>query len=430
MAKQGLAARGAAAELLHAVLYDGEMMNVVLEAEDGPLAYLEPAERARAQSLALTTLRNLARIDAVLANFVKKQPPLAVQNILRLCTVELLIDGIAPHGAVDAAVNLVKSKRKIAFLSGLTNAVARKLVAQGAELLAAEPPQALPKSYRGRMVAAFGAETVEEIEVMHQQGAPVDLTLKDAARCAEYAEKLNAKVMPNGSLRLRAGAQLSRLDGFETGDWWVQDAAATIPVKALGDVSGKLVLDMCAAPGGKTMQLAALGANVSALDISTPRLERVRQNLKRTQLEAKVFKGDALHWKPQQLFDSVLIDAPCSATGTIRRHPDLPFAKRNIKIEGLLKLQRQMIQKAAEHLKPNGTLVYSTCSLFFEEGDSQVAWVMKKTEGLELMKLNPADYGLPTEAATKLGCLRLRPDMWREDGGMDGFFIAKFVKTG
>ncbi|GHA59883.1 16S rRNA methyltransferase [Amylibacter ulvae] len=426
MAKQGLEARKAAAKLLNAVLNEQRLLSEVLDRRDGPLVGLAPAERARAQSLATTTLRYLGRLDAVLARFLTKRPPPAVHNILRLCAAELLIDGIAPHGAVDAAVTLVKSNRRTSHFSGLTNAVARKLVADGAQHFDGQAPQHLPKEFRQHMIGIYGREITDAIEAAHEQGAPVDISLKDASRLDEFADRLDAEILPTGGLRMYHNAQISALDGFDAGDWWIQDAAATIPARCFGDLSGKRVLDLCAAPGGKTMQLAAMGADVTSLDISNYRMKRVRENLKRTGLISNLVVADAMEWEPDMQFDAILIDAPCSATGTVRRHPDLPLLIDQLNLFALVELQQAMVSKALTWLKPSGEIVFSTCSLFAEEGEDQSDWLVAGDNGLTHQSLASADLGLPSDAATANGDLRLRPDFWAAEGGMDGFFVAKF----
>lgn len=429
MAKQGFEARLAATRLLHAVLYDFRRLSEALDYSDSPVAGLEPADRARAQSLATTCLRNLERVDRVLKPHLRKKPPLAVMNVLRLCATEILIDGIAPHAAVDGAVSLVKAKKKTAYFSGLVNAVARKLVDEGQAALDQAPVQKLPKDFRKSIKKAYGFEVCAEIEKAHQAGAPIDLTFKDPAKAAEFSKAHDAALLPNQSVRLQSRVQISALDGYDAGDWWVQDAAASLPAKALGDVAGKTVLDLCAAPGGKTMQLAAGGGDVTALDLSERRLERVTQNLERVKLRAKIVAADALEWTTDQLFDAVLIDAPCSASGTVRRHPDLPFLNARMDLSGLVDLQQQMITRAADWIKPGGHLLFSTCSLFPNEGEAQADWIAQTLTALKPVPLTPADYGLPAAAAGHAGTLRLRPDMWAELGGMDGFFIAKFQRT-
>jgi 16S rRNA (cytosine967-C5)-methyltransferase len=246
---------------------------------------------------------------------------------------------------------------------------------------------------------------------------PLDLTLRDGAEAPE------GMILPTGSLRLEEKGQVSALAGYEAGRWWVQDAAAAMAVRLLAPQPGERVLELCAAPGGKTLQLAAAGAEVTALDMSGPRLERLAENLARTGLTAKVVVADALVWQPEEAFDAVLLDAPCSATGTIRRHPDLPFVKDGSDVEELVALQAQMLDRALGMVKPGGRVVFVTCSLLAEEGEGQLAAALARHPGLEVERA--ALPGVEDGWWTDLGGLRLRPDYWADKGGMDGFFMVR-----
>ena len=251
---------------------------------------------------------------------------------LRVAVVEMLDLGAAPHGVVNAAVSALRANKKTAPLTGMANAVLRR--ASDFDGWSDLPVQRLPGWLRRRLKSGYGEETVQRIEAAHHAGAAIDLTLKPGATSVPEGETL-----PGGSLRLPLGAQVSAMPGFETGDWWVQDVAAALPARLLAAQSGETVLDLCAAPGGKTMQLAATGAQVTALDLSEARLQRVRENLARTGLQAQVIRADALDWEPGTPFDAILLDAPCSATGTIRRHPDLPLIRKPADLEALVDLQ-------------------------------------------------------------------------------------------
>ena len=419
MSAPGLAARQGAADLLHGVLMHEKLLAEMTEGKDSPLAKLAPSEKARAQTLAATTLRNMEPLDVVLDQFLQKPPPLKVRIALRLAACEMLVDGIAPHAAVDGAVRLVRGARKTQHLAGLTNAVARRVADHGAEIWAEMEPQSLPDWLSAPLTKAYGAEAVQAIEAVQALPAPLDLTLKDPSTAADFAAQLGAEVLPTGSLRLTKTGQVSALPGFDDGAWWVQDAAAAVPATLLGDIAGKSVLDMCAAPGGKTMQLASRGANVTALDVSKERLKRVRENLERTGLKAEIIAADGLRWEPKEKFDAILLDAPCSATGTIRRHPDLPFAKSG-DLGGLLRVQQLMLARALTWLNPGGKLVYCTCSLLRSEGEDQISKLLATRP--EVSRVPVTD--LPAEWLTEAGELRLRPDFWADKGGMDGFFAA------
>ncbi|MCB1366317.1 MAG: methyltransferase domain-containing protein [Rhodobacteraceae bacterium] len=424
MSALGIDARLAATQILHGVLFDKRLMSDLLGADDGPIARLSGPERARAQALATGVLRHLAALDAVLDAFLDRPTPLKVKNALRLAAFEMLAEGVAAHGAVNAAVAIVRGSAKAGNLAGLTNAVGRRIAEGGAAIWEAQPPQALPSWLAKPVAKNFGRQVVGAIEVAHGRGAAFDLTLKVPAEAADWAARLEADILPTGSLRLKGRPQLTALPGFETGDWWVQDAAAALPVRLLGDIAGARVLDLCAAPGGKTLQLAAARAAVTALDLSSERLDRLSENLQRTGLSANVVAADVLSWTPDTPFDAVLLDAPCSATGTIRRHPDLPFARAGADMSGLFQVQAAMIDAALAMLKPGGRLVYCTCSLLPREGEVQIADALKRHPGLTVMPPDLAALGVEPGWQTAEGGLRLRPDYWADRGGMDGFYMA------
>lgn len=413
------AARSAAVKLAGAVLGAGRMLSDALADPEGPLDRLSPPERARAQRLALLILRNVEPADRMLAPHLRKSPPAEVRNVLRLAVAEMKVDGTPPHAAVSAAVAILRAGRKTAHLAGLANAVLRKLAEDdGWDRL---PAQRMPQWLRQPLVHLWGREAVSAIEAVQARGAPLDLTPRDPAQAGALAEALGAEVLPTGSLRL-SGGQVSALPGYAEGAWWVQDAAAALPVRLLAPVAGERILDMCAAPGGKTLQLAAAGAEVTALDLSGPRMSRVAENLERCGLSADIVVADALHWQGGP-FDAVLLDAPCSASGTIRRHPDLPFVKDGAEVAELAALQARMIDRAIALLKPGGRLVFCTCSLLPEEGEAQLAAALARHPGLTLEDILPP--GLPEGWRAQGGGLRTRPDFWAERGGVDGFFMAR-----
>lgn len=410
-------ARAGALWLLGQVLGDGRLLSELTARPQHQR--LDPADRARALRLASQTLRGLERADRVLKPYLRKMPPLPVRNVLRLATVELCTGGDA-HGVVNEAVEVVRRGKRIMAYGGLVNAVLRKVAAEGPAKWAEFRVPHLPKWLRGPLVAAWGADAVAAMEAAHFAGAPVDLTVKEDA--GGWAEKLGGTALATGSVRLADAGQVSALPGFDAGAWWVQDAAAALPVKGLGDVTGLKVLDMCAAPGGKTLQLAAGGAQVTALDISEARLGRLGENLARTGLRAEVVVADALEY--EGAFDAVVLDAPCSATGTIRRHPDLPLARRGEEIGALIALQAAMLDHALGLVKPGGRLIYCTCSLLPDEGECQIEEALARHAGLRVV---PDAFDLPgVDPAWRSaeGGLRLRPDYWAEQGGMDGFYMA------
>lgn len=382
-------------------------------------------DRARAQRLATETLRSLERVDRILKPFLRKSPPLAVMNVLRVSCYELCAGGAA-HGVVNDAVGIVAASKRTAPLKGLVNAVLRKVADKGpAEWDKLRVPR-LPKWLRAPLTEAYGAEAVGAMERAHFAGAPIDITAKSDP--AGLADKLGGTLLPTESIRLRDGAQVSALDGFAQGDWWVQDAAAALPARILAAQKGEQIVDLCAAPGGKTMQLAASGAQVTAVDTSERRMQRVRENLARAHLEAELIVGDALEITGS--FDAVLLDAPCSATGTIRRHPDLPLVKDGAEFGALIELQAQMLAHAVGLLKPGGRLVYCTCSLLPDEGECQIEDLLEMHPELQADHEALRVAGVDESWLTEEGGLRLRPDYWPELGGMDGFYIALLRKAG
>ncbi len=417
MSDNATAARRSAIYLLDQILGEGRLLPECLAA--GALDRLGPEDRARAQRLTLETLRGLERADRLLDNHLNRTPALTVHNALRLGAVELC-HGEAAHGVVNSMVEIVGRSRKHGRLKGLVNAVLRKVAAEGPDAWPKMRVPRLPEWLRDPLVMAWGAEAVAGMEKAHFDGAPLDISAKP--NLAGPGEAL-----PTGSRRVRDAGQVSALPGYDRGDWWVQDAAAALPVRVLAPKPGEKILDLCAAPGGKTLQLAAEGAEVTALDISESRLERVRENLARTGLKATVIAGDALEHQGQ--YDAILLDAPCSATGTIRRHPDLPFAKDGSEFGGLIELQAQMLAHAWTLLKPGGRLVYCTCSLLPDEGEVQIEEALPQYPDMQVDREAVMVAGVEKDWITEEGGLRLRPDYWADRGGMDGFYIACLNKS-
>ena len=385
----------------------------------GLLDQLTPAERARAQRLAAETLRHAGRVAATLDPLLQRRPRPEVMDILALGTTEMLALDEAPHGVVNAAVALARAgSPKVAAASGMVNAVLRR-AAEAKDAWVAAAPSTMPGWLRGPVAAVWGDDAALAIEAAHERGAPIDLSGKPGA-------DLPGEALPTGSHRLPPGVQVTAQTGYDAGDWWVQDAAAALPVVLLDPRPGEHVADLCAAPGGKTMQIAAAGATVTAIDLSAARLDRVRENLSRTGLNATLVMGDALDWRPDAPLDAVLLDAPCSATGTIRRHPELPFLRDGGGIAELTALQAALIDHGLSLLKPGGRLVYAVCSLLPAEGEDQLAAALARHPVLRVER--PDLPGIEPAWITDAGGLRLRPDHWSGQGGMDGFFIARLVR--
>ena len=360
----------------------------------------------------------------MLKPYLKKTPPDHVMNALRLAVIELC-SGEAAHGVVNAYVDIVGRNKRTQAMKGLANAVLRKIADEGPEGWAKRAVPLTPGWLRQPLVAAWGRDAVTGMESAHFAGAPLDLTAKTDA--AAVAAAVGGTVLPTGSVRVSDPGQVSALPGYDSGDWWVQDAAAALPVKLLGDVAGLRVLDLCAAPGGKTLQLAAGGADVTAVDLSEKRMSRVQENLTRTGLQAKVVVSDAFAFD-QGGFDAVLLDAPCSATGTIRRHPDLPYAKDGSEFGALIDQQGALIDHALTLLRPGGRLVFCTCSLLPDEGEVQAEEALERHPDLTVDRAALDLPGVDAALITPEGGLRLRPDYWPDLGCMDGFYMVVLTK--
>jgi 16S rRNA (cytosine967-C5)-methyltransferase len=429
----GSSARRVALELLHSVLRRHRPLDEALAGHAGWVR-LAPRDRAFVRLLVATCLRRLGQIDAVLAQCLER--PLtpkasAAEGALRLGACQLLFLETPPHAAVTETIDALP--RSAAAYHGLVNAVLRRIAREGSVLLAAAPeiPTNLPAWLWEGWSRAYGEATAGAIAAQLLHEAPLDLTLRNPDQGSSWAERLGAQILPNGSLRLREAGAIEALPGFAEGAWWVQDAAAALPARLLGDVRGKQVIDLCAAPGGKTLQLAAAGAQVTALDRSAERLARVTQNLERTGLKALCVTADAFNWRPPAPVDAVLLDAPCSATGTIRRHPDLPWIKRQAELAELPALQRRLLNAAIAMTRPGGLIVYAVCSLEPAEGEDLIAAAIEQGAPIERIRIGEvipeeqARLGVPAEAITRAGALRTLPCHWAELGGMDGFYAVR-----
>lgn len=418
-----LAPRAAALDLIAAVLAERRGMAEVLARPPESFRALPPEGRARAQRLAVAALRGMGRADIHLRRALRKAPPDPVMWVLRSALAEMHVLGAPAHGVIRDAVDLTR-RADAPHLAGLTNAVLREL-GDGLDWASAPVPR-LPGWLRGALQNAYGAKVTAAIEAAQQTPPPLDLTLK-----GDMPPGLMGAMLPTGSLRLHTPGQISALPGYAEGAWWVQDAAAALPARLLADLGRARVLDIGAAPGGKTMQLAAQGAQVTALDISAPRMRRLQENLARTGLVAETVMADALDWQPAQPFDAILLDAPCSATGTLRRHPELPLIRGSAEVKSLVALQAQLLDRVLDPaqglLAPGGRVVFCTCSLLPAEGEAQIAAALDRHSARVL----PVDLsGVPQEWLLPDGSLRTRPDYWAGKGGLDGFFIAHLQQSG
>ncbi len=405
---QGLPARRAALRLLDAVLRRGETLDQAAGATTAGL--LTSSDAALARAIASEVLRWLVDFDALIDSATRQRlaDDAKVRTVLRLMLAQWLRLDTPAHAVVATGLPLLAGGPR-----RLAHGVFGALVRQGAKLPAAPTlPRDLAVRWgaRARAIAAGLAEP-----------PPLDLTLRDRGATAEWTERLAGSSLASGHLRLPRGTAVADLAGFDDGAWWVQDLAASLPARLLGPGKERCVLDLCAAPGGKTLQLAAAGWNVVSLDISDRRLERLRENLARTGLSAEVIVADALRWDPDDLFDAILLDAPCTATGTSRRHPDVLHRIGPRQIAEMAELQARLLERAIRWLKPGGVLVYAVCSLEREEGEEQAARIALPPEPVRTEEL--PEWLSPTPE----GWLRTDPGMLAERGGMDGFFIARFV---
>jgi 16S rRNA (cytosine967-C5)-methyltransferase len=428
----GLAARRIAADILDGVLRRHRPLDEQLDGAN--LSLLPERDRALTRVLVATVLRRLGTLRHLLGLFLERGPPAdtpRVEGALLLGTAQILWLEVPDHAAVDLAVRLVRTDRKAKHYSGLVNAVLRRVTREGAQRLQDVDTVALdtPPWLMARWTRAYGADTARAIAEANGREPALDLTVKDDP--ARWAGVLGGRVLPTGSVRAIVHGPVPQLPGYTEGAWWVQDAAAALPARLLGDVRGKSVADLCAAPGGKTAQLAAAGARVTAVDKTEGRLVRLRQNLARLGLAAETVVADAAEWQAGP-FDAVLLDAPCTSTGTIRRHPDIPWLKRESDIASLAALQRRLIARAVELTRPGGTLVYCTCSLEPEEAQAVVADLLASDSRLRRRPIAAAELGGLDGLITDAGELRTLPchlpDPVPQMAGIDGFYAARLER--
>jgi len=430
----GLPARRAAAKLLDAVLQKKQPLDEVLgRAGDGGYLFDLPVrDRALARAIVGTSLRRKGQIDAVLNTFLERGLPAragALYPILLSGAAQLLFMSVPAHAAIDLAVRLAQWDPRAKRYDKLVNAVLRRVADKGAEIAAGLDAARVntPDWLWDRWVRTWGEERTRAIAEIQLVEPPLDLTVKSDPD--GWATRLSGRVLPTGSVRLLPKGRIEDLDGFADGAWWVQDAAASLPAKLLGDLAGKRVADLCAAPGGKTAQLLLAGGDVVAVDHSKARLQRLDENLKRLGLAAETVRADAGAWQPGERFDAILLDAPCSSTGTIRRHPDIPYLKSNKDIDELAKVQARLLDNAVSLLKPGGRLVYATCSLEPEEGEGQVAALMARNPAIRIDPIRANEPLGDTDWAEASGVLRTFPFQLAlgspEWSGLDGFFAAR-----
>ncbi|HKT19278.1 MAG TPA: transcription antitermination factor NusB [Stellaceae bacterium] len=422
-------ARNAALDLIGAVLRQRHPLDEAIEDYTG-MAELPARDRAFARLLVATVLRRLGQIDAMIAHCLEKPLPVraaATQDLLRMGLAQLLFLRTPPHAAVATTVDLAEARGFLSY-KGLVNAVLRRLSQEGPTLLQAQDEAMLnvPPWLWRNWCEAYGEQTTRAIALAHLHEAPLDISVKSNPEA--WRERLDAVLLPTGSLRRQGGGAIANLPGYNEAAWWVQDAAAALPAKLLGDVAGETVIDLCAAPGGKTAQLAAAGAKVIALDRSPRRVERLNANLARLQLNAQTLVADAIQWRPGEPARFILLDAPCTATGAIRRHPDVPHLKTQDDVIRLGGVQERLLAAAVQMLAPGGIVVYCTCSLEPQEGKQQVERLLTSGAPVRRVPLDAAEIGGLKECVSPEGDLRTLPCHLKDLDGIDGFFAARLMR--
>lgn len=428
----GLAPRKVAAHLISQIISKRKPLETLLEdGKDSGYSNLQPQDKALARAIASTTLRHFGEIQELIKQRLTKRLPVSapyLPGVLYTAVAQILFMEVADHAAVSLAVDAAASDPKARHFKPLVNGVLRGLLR---EREAFEPDDTLntPEWLRTMLINQYGADKAHAIMQANMQRAELDLTMRADAEA--WATRLNGELIGERTVRLAAVSKVFELDGFKSGDWWVQDAAASVPADLLmnalrrgGALADTHVLDACAAPGGKTAQLASAGLQVTALDISQHRLKRLQENLQRLNLSANTVTADLLTMDDQSAFDAILLDAPCSATGTIRRHPDVAWLKTRAQIKELMTLQRNMLAKAAKLLKPGGTMVFCTCSLLAEEGEAHLDY-MQNELGLVLDPIAQDETNLCNPLTVADGVFRSTPDMVPS---MDGFFILRLMR--
>ena len=430
----GLAARRIAADILDGVLRRRIALDEQFSGKNAHpgLPALAERDRALTRRLTATVLRRLGTLRHLVGGYLEKGFPSdapRAETILLLGAAQILWLEVPDHAAVDLSVRLAQADRRAGRYAGLVNAVLRRVAQHGATASFDDISRDTPEWLLKRWTGIYGSDTARAIAAANGHEPALDLTVKQDTE--SWAERLRGRVMPTGTVRTLAHGAISLLPGFSEGAWWVQDAAAALPVRLFGDLRGKNVADLCAAPGGKTAQLAFAGANVTAVDRSPARINRLRENLARLSLDAETVVADALEWDGGP-FDAVLVDAPCSSTGTIRRHPDVPWLKSEADVSVLTSLQQRLLDRAVGLLKPGATLVYCVCSLEPEEGENQITALLARDPRVARKPITPQDVFDRAEFVTPAGDLRTLPlhlvDPDPRWGGLDGFYATRLIR--
>jgi len=435
---KGFAPRREAVRLLDAILSDKKPFDEIWAQSlaSGDLKAMIDPDRALTRLIVMTTLRHLRHIDNVLATFLKNPLPKSahsVQNILRSAIAQLMFLKSPPHAVLNIATSLAANDRPNRPFKGLINGVLRNYTRTDPEKLLGKngAPGNTPEWLHNRWKHQFGNNSAKQIARAHQHEPALDITVKSDAET--WAEKLKGYLLPTGTIRIANAGNPVKLEGFEAGEWWVQDASAALPAKLLGNIADKQVLELCAAPGGKTAQLINAKAKVTAVERSAHRMKRLEENLARLNFKANLVTADAGEYRPPTPPDAILLDAPCSATGTIRRHPDVPYLKTHKNITDLAQIQTRLINHAADILKPGGTLIYCVCSLEHEEGEDQISDFLKRNKQFSLKPVDKSEIPGLEKALLPAGDLRILPHFCSDHGsdlrGIDGFYIARLIKS-
>lgn len=427
----GMMSRRVALGLLYQILQQKRSLDEVL-AHDDYFLNLPPRDRGFARMLVTTALRRKGQMDDLLRRAVDKEEPnpILLKYIFYIGMCQLFFMDVPDHATVDTTVQLAE-ENGLSRQKGFVNAVMRRLAGEGREWVLKQ--DIVRMNFPGWILDAwikdYGLQNAAHIAEASLNEAPLDITVKIPSESPAWQDALEATILPSGSLRRMGGGSVADLPGLAEGAWWVQDCSAALPVKLLGDVAGRRVVDLCAAPGGKTMQLAAAGAQVIAVDRSSSRMKILQENLARTQLNAALDITDGAEWKPKEPVDMVLLDAPCSATGTIRRHPDLLHLKSARDVTQLMILQEKLLTNAAKMLKPGGTLLYCTCSLQKDEGERQIEKFLDMHKDFRRWPIASREIGGMADAITVEGDARILPYHLAPYGGIDGFFIARLLRA-
>lgn len=430
----GLASREAALGILSQILGSKKMLDAVLEHDDMFLS-LAPRDRAFVRMMVTTVLRRKGQMDDLIARAMDKGDtprPDQLKWILYLGITQLMFMDVAPHAAIDTSVTLMTSQN-MEGRKGFVNAILRRIQSEGRKWIEGQDIAALnmpPWLYQS-WVASYGVVRAKDMALASLEEAPLDISLKDAKDLELWASLLAAEKLPTGTLRRKNAGYVTDLQGFDKGEWWVQDASSALPAMLFGDLSGQTVLDLCAAPGGKTMQLAAQGAKVVAVDRSATRMSLLNENIKRVGFEDRVETviEDGAGWHPKESFTHILVDAPCTATGTIRRHPDLLHLKNEKDQVGLISIQDRLLNNAARILQVGGILIYCTCSLQKEEGEQQIERFLLEHRNFIPMPIRKEELGNLDGVVKAEGYVRILPHYLKELGGMDGFFISRIKRV-